>query len=486
MKQKYILLILLVIILSATSISVLAVTPNLELTPPTQSVGIANQATVNILVEEVTDLRGASITLNFDPAQLQYASSADGGFVPGAFLPAPTVDNINGSVTLDLVSLSSYASGTGTIMSVTFDTIGAGNSIVSFGTTILRDKDNNEIIHTKGSGCLISINVPHIELMPELQGVYHGSQVTVSVEVKDIVNLKGASITLNFEPAQLQYASSADGGFLPGATLMPPAVDNTGGSVVLDIVSLNSYASGTGTVVTVTFDTIGAGNSIVSFGTTILRDNDDNEIVHTSGNGSIITIDPPSLNFSPASQSIFQGDQATIYVEVENATDLKGANITLNFEPAQLQYASSADGGFLPGATLMPSAIDNTGGSVVLSIVSLTSHASGEGTLFSVVFNRSDTAATNICFGATNLRDKNNIIIYHNTGNCSTITSLDGDFNGDCAVDFDDLMIFAMAYGATLSDENWNLVCDIAPDGVIDFDDLMIFAMHYGQTCADL
>ena len=486
MKQKYILLILLVIIISTASLSVLAAIPNLELTPSTQSVGIGNQATVNILVEEVTDLRGASITLNFDPAQLQYNSSADGGFIPGAFLPAPTVDNINGSVTLDLASLSSCASGTGTIMTVTFDTVGAGNSTITFETTTLRDNDNNEIVHTKGSGCLISINVSHIELMPELQGVDQGSQATVSVEVEDVTDLRGASITLNFDASKLQYASSADGGFIPGAFLPAPTVDNINGSVTIDLASLSSYASGTGTIMTVTFDTIEAGTSIVTFGTTTLRDKDNNEIVHTSGNGSIITIDPPSLNFSPASQSVFQGDQATIYVEVEDATDLKGANITLNFDPVQLQYVSSADGGFLPGATLMPPAVDNTGGSVILDIVSLTSHASGNGTLFSVVFSRSDTAATNICFGTTNLRDKNNIIIYHYTGGCCTITSLPGDFNGDCAVDFEDLMIFAMAYGSSEGEVNWNPVCDIAPDGVIDFEDLMVFAMHYGETCADL
>ena len=74
-----------------------------------------------------------------------------------------------------------------------------------------------------------------------------------------------------------------------------------------------------------------------------------------------------------------------------------------------------------------------------------------------------------------------------------------GDFgsadNGppDCKVDFEDLMIFALAYGSTSSDSNWNPVCDIAgldgvlePDGKIDFEDLMIFAMNYGKTCADL
>ena len=69
-----------------------------------------------------------------------------------------------------------------------------------------------------------------------------------------------------------------------------------------------------------------------------------------------------------------------------------------------------------------------------------------------------------------------------------------GDFGGinngpsDGVVDFEDLMIFAMAYGSNPSDSNWNPVCDIAgpdgkltPDGVIDFEDLMVFAMNYGE-----
>ena len=62
-----------------------------------------------------------------------------------------------------------------------------------------------------------------------------------------------------------------------------------------------------------------------------------------------------------------------------------------------------------------------------------------------------------------------------------------GDFGSagggppDGVVDFEDLMIFAMAYGSTPSDGNWNLLCDAYPDNVIDFEDLMVFAMHYGE-----
>ena len=70
-----------------------------------------------------------------------------------------------------------------------------------------------------------------------------------------------------------------------------------------------------------------------------------------------------------------------------------------------------------------------------------------------------------------------------------SLALIPGDFNGDGQVQFEDLMIFALAYGSTPSDANWNPVCDIAsaggvlaPDGVIDFEDLMIFALHYGET----
>ena len=70
----------------------------------------------------------------------------------------------------------------------------------------------------------------------------------------------------------------------------------------------------------------------------------------------------------------------------------------------------------------------------------------------------------------------------------TSLALIPGDFgssnNGppDGVVDFEDLMIFAMAYGTTSADDNWNPDCDIYPDDKIDFEDLMIFAMNYGRT----
>ncbi len=76
-------------------------------------------------------------------------------------------------------------------------------------------------------------------------------------------------------------------------------------------------------------------------------------------------------------------------------------------------------------------------------------------------------------------------------------TSLPGDFCGpmgdptpDGKVDFNDLMVFATAYGSETGDPNWNSLCDICgylgdpdPDGQVNFDDLMVFATNYGKVC---
>ena len=134
------------------------VTPRLKLTPPSQTVSQGSQVTIDVVVENVTDLKGASVILNFNASKLQYSSSDDGNFIPNANLFASST---NGSVTFDIAGLgaSSYHSGmgTGVIITVVFDTIDTGNTNITFGTTTLRDKNNDTITHTK-SGCSVNIN----------------------------------------------------------------------------------------------------------------------------------------------------------------------------------------------------------------------------------------------------------------------------------------------------------------------------------------
>ena len=136
------------------------VTPNLKLNPSSQSVTLGNQVTISVVVEDVTDLRGASVTLNFESSKLQYSSSSKGSFIPNATLMDSSTSS---SVTLDIAGLgvSGYHSGmgTGTIITVVFNTIDtASPTNITFGSTTLRDKDNITITHTKSSGCSVTIN----------------------------------------------------------------------------------------------------------------------------------------------------------------------------------------------------------------------------------------------------------------------------------------------------------------------------------------
>ncbi|KPJ48435.1 hypothetical protein AMJ40_07500, partial [candidate division TA06 bacterium DG_26] len=69
-----------------------------------------------------------------------------------------------------------------------------------------------------------------------------------------------------------------------------------------------------------------------------------------------------------------------------------------------------------------------------------------------------------------------------------------GDFTDDGYVEFDDLMIFSNCFGTSEGEPGWNVVCDIGPthdysrtgvpepDDAINFEDLMIFAMNFWYT----
>jgi hypothetical protein len=80
-------------------------------------------------------------------------------------------------------------------------------------------------------------------------------------------------------------------------------------------------------------------------------------------------------------------------------------------------------------------------------------------------------------------------ICLFNLSSYAATCDLPGDFCGpmgdptpDGKVDFNDLMVFATAYGSETGDSNWNALCDIcgylgdpSPDGKVNFDDLMVF-----------
>ena len=132
----------------------------LSFNPLLQDVPINSEVEIEIRVENVFHLKGASISLNFDADKLQYGSSTDNNFIPNATLMEQTIDNVSGKLTLDIAGLGidSYVSGSGTLLTVTLNPIASGTATLTFDASELRDNENNSIDHIAGSDCKININ----------------------------------------------------------------------------------------------------------------------------------------------------------------------------------------------------------------------------------------------------------------------------------------------------------------------------------------
>jgi hypothetical protein len=128
--------------------------------PLSQDISLGSKIDIEVKIENVFHLKGASIGLNFEPDKLQYDSAINEEFIPNAIILEQTIDNINGEVTLDITGLGidSYISGYGTLFTVSFKTISSGVTTLTFGTSELRDNENNLINHNVGSDCTIYIN----------------------------------------------------------------------------------------------------------------------------------------------------------------------------------------------------------------------------------------------------------------------------------------------------------------------------------------
>jgi len=138
-------------------VTVNPIPPNLELLPHTQKAKIGESFSINVEVENVTDLLGASITLNFNHVAMPFLSAKPGSFFSDAVV-LPDLSGPHGSITLNLESLAGPVSGTGNIVIVSFiAVIKSNNYPITFGVTELKDKDNQIIVHTTGSGCKVHI-----------------------------------------------------------------------------------------------------------------------------------------------------------------------------------------------------------------------------------------------------------------------------------------------------------------------------------------
>ena len=112
------------------------VTTGVSLNPPSisgQSLGIGGTFTVTASISDVTDLWGWSIGLSWNPSILQMMSFSEGSFLASAgqtSLTASPIDNTDGVISNinDVLTLQNSVSGSGDLVSFTFQIVGYGST----------------------------------------------------------------------------------------------------------------------------------------------------------------------------------------------------------------------------------------------------------------------------------------------------------------------------------------------------------------------
>jgi hypothetical protein len=145
------------------------------------------------------------------------------------------------------------------------------------------------------SGTVISIS-PSSDTIPQSQ---IGKSLQINITISNVPNLWGWVVTLNWNPNVLNFTNMTKGPFLEsaGSTLFLYPTPGSGSlTQVTDELLENTSLSGNGTLATVTFQVLAAGQSNITLSDTLLYKPlsgsplSHAQIAHTVNNGQIIVI----------------------------------------------------------------------------------------------------------------------------------------------------------------------------------------------------
>jgi hypothetical protein len=138
-----------------------------------------------------------------------------------------------------------------------------------------------------------SESIPEIFVDPEESTANVGATFTVNVNISDAVGVAGWDIHVRFDPTILVVSGYASGGFLeqagPTLSMVFDNKSNLGYVGLALTLSQQGSASGNGTLARITFKVLSPGTSAIHLYNTILIDESNNEITHTTSDGYFIS-----------------------------------------------------------------------------------------------------------------------------------------------------------------------------------------------------
>ena len=174
------------------------------------------------------------------------------------------------------------------------------------------------------------------------------------------------------------------------------------------------------------------------------------------------------------------GEQVTFNIDITGAQNIRGYQITLQFDATALRYVESINADYLPaGAFAVPTIVE--GNAVTLGATSLSGARSGDGTLATFTFEVVEVKASDLTLSDVLLTGSAGVSARPNLEN-ATITEpqkIKEDVNSDGVVNIQDLVLVAANFRAT--GEN---VADVNGDGIVNIVDLTLVAGALGEAAS--
>ncbi len=251
--------------------------------PTTSIADFGESFTVNIDIQDVTDLSSYDVKLTFDQLILEATNVKEGPFLKeGTISPLgtdfiETVVNSEGYVRVmcNIIGVYPGVDGSGTLFNVTFTVRppsgeNAGLSgLIPYDTNLL-DSISTGITHSTLGGSF-SIVYTYLRIDPsriEDSTLTPGKTFTVDVMVSDVLWLFDWQVNMSFNPSVLRIADIFEGAFLKGqpeGTFGARRIENEKGWALYGWSTLgeNIGVSGSGTLATVEFEVLSIGESII-------------------------------------------------------------------------------------------------------------------------------------------------------------------------------------------------------------------------------
>ena len=194
----------------------------------------------------------------------------------------------------------------------------------------------------------------------------------------------------------------------------------------------------------------------------------------------LLSVEPPLIVVSIVPTSIESpdvGEQFSITVDVANAQNVAGYQISLQFDPDALQYISWEQGTYLPGATFAIPDIIGTD-EITLGATSGAAADAPQGTLLTITFEVLAAKASTLSLSE--------VILSSPIGTALPVATEDGeivepptppwDVNKDGVINILDLTSVAANFGQT-----GDIPADVNGDNVVNILDLTLVASHFGE-----